>query len=336
MAEIASGAARLSSQTAKPTNETQRSLYIVVGVIAAAAFLPMATHDMFYLHIGNLVLLNAIFVISLGLIASVGQLSLCHAAFAGLGAYISALLALVFKVPPILGIMFAALVVGSIATTLGMIILRLRGVYFVLITFLVGQTFILIALNWDAVTHGANGLIGIPPISLFGISFGGRAQFYYFALTAFMAIFLFLWALMRSTYGRAFRAIAENIQLAESCGIDTSRHQVIAFALGSAIAGIGGAMTGHYIRYISPDSFTFNDWITYVTMLVVGGRSSLVGAALGAAFLTPLPELLRNFTSLQHIIYGAILIVVLLFLPGGLVSIASVVRGLADRMRRTR
>jgi branched-chain amino acid transport system permease protein len=326
----------LRTQTATAKDGTRRSLYIVASAIAAAAFLPLATADLFYLHIGNLVLLNAIFVMGLGLILSVGQLSLCHAAFAGLGAYISALLALVFKVPPIFGIIFAALAVGCLATILGMIILRLRGVYFVLITFLFGQTFTLIALNWDVVTRGANGLVGIPSISLLGLSFGGRVRFYYFALTVFTAIFLFLWALMRSTYGRAFRAVAENIQLAESSGIDTSRYQVIAFALGSAIAGIGGAMMGHYIRYISPDSFTFNDWITYITMLVVGGRSSLVGAVLGAVFLTPLPELLRNFTSLQHIIYGAILIVVLLFLPGGLASIASVVRDLVDRIRRTR
>lgn len=126
---------------------------------------------------------------------------------------------------------------------------------------------------------------------------------------------------MRSQYGRAFRSIAENVRLAESSGIDVSHYQVVAFALGSGIAGAAGAAMIHYIRFLSPDSFTFNDSVAYITMLVVGGRHSMLGGILGALFLTPLPEMLRGLVGLQQIVYGAILLGVLLFLPNGLISL---------------
>ena len=293
----------------------------IAVLVAAALILPQLTTNQFYLHLAILVLFNAIFAVSLGLIASVGQISLMHSAFVAGGAYVSALAALDFRIPPILGIVLAGFVTGLVAAALGKILLRLRGVYFVLVTFLAGQVFTLIALNWDSVTHGANGLVGIPAISLLGFPLSTRLRFYYFALAAFVLAVTFVWLLMRSQYGRAFRSIAENVRLAESSGIDVSRYQIIAFALGSSIAGAAGAAMIHYVRFLSPDSFTFNDSIAYITMLVVGGRQTMVGAILGAVFLTPLPEALRGLVGAQHIVYGAILLGVLLFLPGGLVSI---------------
>jgi branched-chain amino acid transport system permease protein len=293
----------------------------IATLLAVALALPQLTANQFYVHLANLILLNSIFAVSLGLIASVGQISLGHAAFVAAGAYISAIAALSFKLPPILGIVLAGLVTGLAAVLLGKILLRLRGVYFVLVTFLAGQVFTLVVLNWESVTHGANGLIGIPAISIFGFPLSTRLRFYYFALAAFVLVATFVWALMRSQYGRAFRSIAENIRLAESSGIDVSHYQVVAFALGSGIAGAAGAVMVHYVRFLSPDSFTFNDSIAYITMLVVGGRHSMIGGVLGALFLTPLPELLRGFVGAQHIIYGAILLAVLMFIPNGLVSV---------------
>lgn len=307
-----------------PGSAAGRTWAVRLGALAAllaAVALPQFVSNQFYMHMANLALLNAIFTMSLGLIAAVGQLSLGHAAFAATGAYISALGALHLKLPPLLGIAASGLATALVAAILGKILLRLRGVYFVLVTFLAGQVVTLVALNWESVTRGANGLVGIPPISVLGYSLGARAQFYYFALAAFVGVFILLRALMRSQYGRAFRSIAENIELAESSGIDASRYQVIAFAIGSGIAGAAGAVMAHYIRYVSPDTFTFHESVAYITMLVVGGRQTLTGAVLGAAFLTPLPELLRGFVSMQHIIYGAVLVSVLIFLPGGLASI---------------
>jgi branched-chain amino acid transport system permease protein len=304
-----------------PAPRRLRAAASAVVLLGLALILPQLTSNQFYLHLANLVLLNSIFVVSLGLIASVGQISLGHAAFVAAGAYVSALAALNLKIPPIFGVLLAGVVTGLAAALLGKVLLRLRGVYFVLVTFLAGQVFTLVALNWESVTHGANGLVGIPAISLFGFPLSTRLRFYYFALAAFILVLTFMWALMRSQYGRAFRSIAENIRLAESSGIDVSHYQVVAFALGSGIAGAAGAAMIHYIRFLSPDSFTFNDSIAYITMLVVGGRQAMIGGVLGALFLTPLPELLRGLVGAQHIVYGAILLAVLLFLPNGLVSI---------------
>lgn len=298
---------------------------IATTAIAAALILPQFANQ-FYVHLATLVLLNSIFAVSLGLIASVGQISLGHAAFVAAGAYVSALAALNLKCPPILGILIAGVVTGFAAVLLGKVLLRLRGVYFVLVTFLAGQVFTLIALNWESVTHGANGLLGIPAISLLGFSLSTRLRFYYFALAACSLVLLFVWMLMRSQYGRAFRSIAENSRLAESSGIDVSHYQVVAFALGSGIAGAAGAIMVHYIRFVSPDSFTFHDSVAYITMLVVGGRHTIMGGVLGALFLTPLPELLRGFMGAQHIVYGAILLMVLMFLPNGLASVGPMLR----------
>lgn len=301
------------------------SVWIRLALIAvacvAAGFAPGLLPNLFYVHIANLTLLSGIFALSLWVIYSVGQLSLCHAAFAGLGAYMSAVLSMRLAIPPALSLVAATLLTAGLAAALGAVILRLRGVYFVLVTFLFGQMFTLLALNWAGMTNGANGLIGIKAITLLGVSFGPRPMFFYLAFAMFMAVLLFVWALNRSTLGRAFNSIEQNINLAETCGIDTARYQVIAFAIGSGIAGLGGALMAHYIRFISPDTFTFHNSVAYITMLVVGGRSLFWGAVVGAAFLTPLPEFLRDFEGLQHIIYGAIMIVVLRVMPGGLISL---------------
>ncbi|MCC7286592.1 MAG: branched-chain amino acid ABC transporter permease [Burkholderiaceae bacterium] len=309
------------------TDVVPKTPLLVMAALVCALALPSLGPSAFYLHLANLTLLNAIIVMGFALVASVGQLSLCHAALAGLGGYVSAVAALRFSVPPLMGILLAAAVSGLAAALLGTVILRLRGVYFILVTFLVGQGFTLIALNWDSVTHGANGMVGIPSISFLGKTFGSRADFYYVALVAFAIVLGGIYALMRSTFGRSFKSIAENILLAEACGMNTRSLQLLAFAVGSAIAGAGGAMLTHYSRYISPDSFTFQESVLYITMFVIGGRHRLAGAFLGAALLTPLPELLRNFAGYQQIIYGCVLILVLIFVPNGLTSLPSLLRG---------
>ncbi|WP_141101923.1 branched-chain amino acid ABC transporter permease [Oceanicola sp. 22II-s10i] len=309
---------------------SQRGFWTRIVLVTLACAVAYATPgllpNLFYVHIANLTLVSGIFALSLWIIYCVGQLSLGHAAFAGLGAYASALLSLRLGVPPFVSLLIAGIGTATVAALLGAVILRLRGVYFVLVTFLFGQMFTLMVLNWQSLTNGANGLISIPPITILGLSFGPRPVFFYFAFVVFLLVLLFTWALSRSTFGRAFDSIEQNIDLAESCGIDTSKYQIIAFTIGSGIAGVGGAMIAHYIRYISPDTFTFHNSVAYITMLVVGGRSLFWGAVVGAAFLTPLPEFLRDFAGLQHIIYGAIMILVLRLLPGGLISLPATLR----------
>lgn len=311
-----------------------RRAYLVPLLLLLAA-LPTLLPNIFYIHVANLIFLNIIFAVSLGLILRTGQLSLCHAAFAGIGAYTSALTEINYKLYPVIGILLGAIVAALIAFLMGRVILRLRGVYFVLVTFLFGQLFNLIVLDAQDITHGANGIVSIPTIRLFKVNFGAPVNFYYLALAVAIIVVVFAWALLRSPVGRAFASTEENLQLAEASGIDTSGHQLLAFTIGSGIAGLGGGLMAQYIHFISPDTFTFWESVLSIVMIVIGGRASLTGWLLGAIFLTPLPELLREAKAYQHVLYGAILVLVLMFLPNGLVSLRQVVaRLVAARGRR--
>lgn len=298
-----------------------RKIGLVVLALAAFALFPLLVSNRFYLHIGNMLLINVVMVVGFGLISRTGQLSLCHAAFMGLGAYASALLSLRFGLSPILTIFLAAALCGLVAYALGAVILRLRGVYFVLVTFLIGQIFHLLLLDLTDLTRGANGLVGIPPIAVLGLRLTSQSMFFWFALVAAAVVVGFAAMLLRSPTGRAFSSIEENIVLAGASGINTALYQSVAFALGSAIAGLGGGLYAHYMRFISPDTFTFWVSVSFVVMVVVGGRGSMAGWLLGAAFITPLPEVLRGAQEYQQILYGAVLIVILIFLPGGLITL---------------
>jgi branched-chain amino acid transport system permease protein len=323
-----------SARSVEPTRsrwKTWRGFALVVVLVAA---LPLVTGSQYHLHVAILTLLNAALVMSLGLVARTGQINLAHAAFAGIGGYTSALCAMELGLPPIIGVVLGGVVAGLVALPLGWIILRLRGVYFVLITFTFGQMVTLLALDLRWLTRGADGIVGVPPINILGYDFTSRISFFYLAGAFCLMVFLISKRLLEGPVGREFMCVEENLQLAESTGIDTRRTQVIAFVIGTAIAGMAGALMTHYIRYIAPDSFTFWMSVAYITMLVVGGRWTLIGAFLGALLLTPLPEFLRATGDFQRIIYGVLLIVVLQFLPNGLSSLPGRFSGLGERWRR--
>jgi branched-chain amino acid transport system permease protein len=236
--------------------------------------------------------------------------------------------------PPLLTLFVAGLAAAAIAAALGWIILRLRGVYFVLVAFAFSQIAVLLALDMSSVTGGANGLVGVPPVSIFGYVLRTKPQFYPFALVCALTTLLLTWLLYRSPLGTMMAATAENQRLTESSGIDTHRVQVIAFTIGSGIAGFAGALSTHYLRFISPDSYTFWESVSYLTMLVVGGRDGVLGPVVGVLVLTPLPELLRSTEGLQHIIYGAVLVLCLMFVPNGLASLVQTWRS-RQRVART-
>ncbi|MFO1108115.1 MAG: branched-chain amino acid ABC transporter permease [Bradyrhizobium sp.] len=296
-----------------------------VGAIAlavlAAMLLPWLAPNQFYIHLGTIACLNLMLVLGLAIVSRAGQLSMGHAGFALVGGYVSALLAMRAGWPPLLGVMAAGVAAAAIAALLGWVILRLRGVYFVLVAFSFGQIAVLLALDMGEITGGANGLIGVPPLSVFGHALTSKPDFYPFALACALATLLFTWLLYRSPFGDMMAATAENQRLTESSGVDTHLTQVIAFTIGSGIAGMAGALSVHYFRFISPDSFTFWESVSYLTMLVVGGRAGVLGPVIGVLVLTPLPEMLRATQGLQHIIYGAVLVLCLLFVPDGLASL---------------
>lgn len=298
------------------------SLTAVFGVaVGLLALVPWVTGSAFHFHIGIMVCLAAMATAGLATIAWVGQLSLAHGAFVGIGAYASVIMITKMGLPFVLALPMAAAITGGIAFAIGTPLLRLRGVYFVLITFALNELFRLVMLEFPSVSGGSSGIAGIPKISLFGLRLTAQSDVYVFALMMLAMIFALLFVIRRAPLGRRFAAVEENYDLAESSGIPAARTQNLAFALGSGIAGFTGAIMAHYIGFISPESFAFQLSVSYVIILVAGGRLLLAGPLVGAIILTPLPEFLRGAQEYQHIIYGVVLILILRFLPGGLTSL---------------
>lgn len=314
-----------------------------LATAALAALLlavPLVVHDSYFLH---LFIIAGIFVIAaLGLdliVGYVGQLSLAHAAFFGLGAYTSALLSLRLNWSMWLGLPAAVLLTALVAFLLGWVILRTRGHRFIIITVAFAELMKLVATNWVGVTRGFMGLPGLQIPNLYvpligSIDLSAKERFYYVVLLAAVVTFVLCRKMVRSSIGRAFMLIRENEVLAESLGISAFRYCMIAFVTGAAFAGAAGSLYAHYVGFISPDLFNFSYVTIMLIMVILGGKGTLIGPALGAVVFTFLPELLREASQWRMIIFSVILIATTLFMPQGI--IVPVLEHLVPKRWRTR
>ena len=311
--------AALGSATAPAPSSIKRWLpWLAVPLVLA---LPPLLATPFYLHLAILICLNVVIVGGLSLVSRTGQLSFCHAAFVGLGAFGSALASMRYGLPFPVAAAIGTALAALVALVLGSVILRLRGVYFVLITYAFGELFRLALLEAAPITGGANGIAGIPPASLFGFDFATRPAFYVLAALLACGSLLFHVVLFKTPRGHAMTAVGDNPSLAEASGLSVRKLQLFAFVTGSALAGIAGAFLAHYVGYISPESFSTHISVGIIVMLVVGGRNLVLGPLIGALIMTPLPELFRGAVQTQNIFYGVSLILILRFLPQGLASL---------------
>ena len=298
------------------------------GLLVALA-LPHLFNTTLERHLLVLIAMNVMLVASLDLlIGYTGLLSLAHAGFWGIGAYTSALL--VKEGFPFLGALLAA---GGVALlsgfALGYPALRLRGHYFVVVTFISGIVITILMNVLSGITRGPYGIPGIPFASIeipgvFAYTFNPfRDKLAYYYLVLAFAL-LVLWAkerLVRSRFGEALIAIREDEDLAQSVGIPTHRYKVIVFALSTGIAGLAGSLFAHYATFISPESFTFLESFDLFVMNLVGGAGSMLGPILGPAFLTLLNEVTRQVhPAVSEILFGALLIFAIAFLPRGIVG----------------
>ena len=300
-------------------------------LLALIVLIPFMTGSIFHFHVAIMICLGIMATTGLAVIARVGQLSLCHGAFVGLGAYASVITVMQLGMPFLVGLIVSVAVSVVVAALIGTPLLRLRGIYFVLITFALNELFRLVMLEFPSVSGGSSGIPGIPPAGIGPFVADTKPTFYVVAVIATAAVIGILALIERGFLGHRFAAVEENLVLAESSGIPTSRVQALAFVIGSGIAGFTGAMMAHYIGFVSPETFGFQLSVSYIIILVVGGRLALWGPLVGALFLTPLPEFLRGAAEYQHVLYGVALILVLRFLPGGLVSLPSVFTRMGGR-----
>lgn len=300
----------------------RRRQWAVAAAIAAvlAAAWPW-TAGQFVLHLAILACINVVIVNGLSLIDRCGQLSFGHSAPVALGAYGSVLFASALGLGTITAAILSIVAGALMAGVLGWVILRLRGVYFVLVTFAFAELVRLVLLDAASITGGANGIAGIPPLTIAGFAFDTRERFYGLALLLAVASVAFMVGLFGRPLGRAMTAVAANPALAESTGLNVLRLQLTAYIGGSMMAALGGVLTARYVGFISPESFGTGASVAFITMLVIGGRKSLWGPMIGALVLTPLPELFRGAVQTQHIFYGTALILILRFLPGGMAGL---------------
>lgn len=250
--------------------------------------------------------IHALLALSIWLTLACGLLSLANAAFMGIGAYTAALLTQQLGWPFPVVLAAGALAPVVVALVIGVPTLRLSGVYLAMATLAFTEMTRVIILNMD-ITGGPEGLNGIPLLT----------EWWHIVLILAVVVYG-LARLRRSRVGRAFEAIKEDEVAARLMGIDVDRHKLFAFALGAAIAGLAGALNAHYTFFISPREYGFENAVDILTMAILGGISSLAGPVLGSTILTLLPELLRFLQGYRLAVNGAILVLVVLFLPTGL------------------
>ncbi|HEX3179598.1 MAG TPA: branched-chain amino acid ABC transporter permease [Methylomirabilota bacterium] len=295
----------------------------LLGAAGALALLtaPAWLASPYHLHVLIMAGIFAILASSLNLLLGyTGQLSLGHAAFFGIGAYASALLTLKSGWSFWLALPCAGIAAALAGWAIGRLALKLRGAYFVLVTISFAGVVSLVSINWMDLTNGPLGLPGVPAPELGPWSFRTKRAFYYLVLAAAGLAYLVCRRLVRSRIGRAFVALRENEALAESVGIDGTRYLVLAAVVSAALAGVAGSLYAHYTRFVSPEVFLFSYTVTMVIMVVAGGQGTLMGPIVGALLFTALPEALREALSWQWqmLAYGVVLIVLVFFLPRGI------------------
>lgn len=296
--------------------------FSLLSLIIFLFFVPLITRDPYYLHILITITIFAVLSVGLRLILITGQISATQVAFYGIGAYASALLVLRLGWNTWFALPMAGIITGLIAMVVGYLALRLKGAYFIILTIAFGEVVRLMFMRWAGLFGGPVGLSDIPkPNPILGFDFTSKVDFYYLALLLALVAVTFMYRLEHSRFGLTFNAIREADVLAESVGINPMRYKVLAFAVACFFAGLVGAFYAHYTHFIAPYDFTFHDSAKIIVFTIVGGRSKTLGPIIGTAFLILLVEALDDFGQYIPLFYGTALIVILFFIPEGIISL---------------
>ena len=297
-----------------------RSL-IILTVLALLALVPWAFDNRYVFHIATMIVIMAPLALSLNLMMRLGQLSIAHPAFMGIGAYGSALLTMRLGFPPLLALLCGGLIAALVAALFGPVFLRIKGVYFVLLTYAFGSIVNLIFQEWTSLFGGNSGLFGIPKFSILGFRLIQVQDYYIFGLIFTALTYAGMRAIWRSDIGAIFESLNENEMLSRSIGANALGWRIAAFIVSALVAGISGGIYAFYIGFLSPDPFGFAASVDLIVINAIGGVNSVLGPLLGAIVFVPLPELLRDARQYQLLIYGVCLVVFVLFIRQGLASL---------------
>lgn len=293
-----------------------------VGILAALIIVGVLVRDEYSLHLFILIMMNVVLASSLRLVNLSGQLSLAHGGMVTIGAYTAALLVMKLDLSSWLGMLAGGLLSAAISALIGIPFTRLKGIYFTMVSIFFVQIIVLTVQQWRGLTGGASGLFGIPrPDGFWGVVFKTKTSFYFMILAIAAVSLLIMWAIEHSRVGLIFKGIKQADSLSESVGVNTTWYKVLAFSLGGFFAGVIGAFYAQYISTLDPTAFSFLFTIYILIYMIVGGEGAFLGPVVGAAFLTLVPEVARPLESYMPLLFAAILMAVIFFMPEGLVGL---------------
>ncbi len=287
--------------------------------LGAICLAPVLWSDPHFHHF--MVLAGIYAILSLGLslfIGFAGQISLGHAAFFGIGAYTTAILATRCEIPSVLSFLASGFSAAVIAYVIGRPILKLKGYFLALATLGFGEIFLVIVKESTHLTGGVIGIFGIPWFSAMGFSFDTYLKQYYLIWGVLIGLFIFSKNLVRSKVGRAILALAASEDAASSVGINPPRLKLHIFAVGAAFAGLAGSLFASIMSTANPEAFSLGFTVLIVMMVIVGGIGNLYGPVAGAILLTWLMDFLGPYQEYSLPIYSVILILLLIFFPDGI------------------
>lgn len=300
------------------------ALSILVFVMV---LIPFVIHSPYYMHLVILVGMNAVLAMTFILMLRTGLISLAIASFWGIGAYASAALVVKAGLSFWFALPLATVITALVSLAIGFLVVRNPGFGFLILTATIGMLIVLVFGNIQWL-GGFTGIEYIPPPDPIKIPFlppmpfNSKIPFYLLMVLLFLLTFVSFWALYNSSIGRAWMAIGFNPRLAESMGVNVFRYRLVAFVIASAVAGIEGCFYAHYIGSINPNAFNIFKTINVHIYAILGGLNfAFLGPIIGTIVMTFVPESLRIAKEVEPIITGALLILLIIFLPGGLLSL---------------
>lgn len=282
----------------------------------------------YLLHIAILFCIYGILGLSLNLnVGQAGLLSLAHAAFFGIGAYVVGVAMVTQELNFFVVLPFAMAMAGTVAVVVGWIFSRLRNVYYVFGTLGFNVIAYSVFLNWESITRGPLGIPGIQRPELFGFTFSNNAMFLVLAIIFLLAAYSLSRFITSSSFGRVLHAIREDEEVVSIFGYETTRYKSATFMIAAMLAASAGALYATYVAFIDPSSFNLNESILILTIVILGGLASHNGALLGALILVIVPEALRFIgfpadiaAHMRQVVYGLLLILLMMYRPQGLLG----------------
>lgn len=297
----------------------QNKIMIIIMVFAIAY--PFFITNQYMIRLSILALMYVMLSLGLNLVTGyMGQMSFGNAAFWGIGAYVTAILTKNMSLSSAIAFLGAILVTGLFGFLLGLPVLKLKGYYLTIVTMGFCEIMRLVELNWMQVTNGPLGISGIPKFSIFDMKLISYKSYYFIILILVVITTLIVKRIVNSRIGLAIKSIRDDDIATESMGVNIVKYKIMTFTISSMIAGAAGAFYAQYISYIDPSSFTYNASQEMLVIIIFGGLGSIPGCFLGAIILTVLPELLRGLAEYRMLIYGALMVIMMIVKPTGVLG----------------